>query len=217
MFKRTGVIVHTRSYNTVKQSMRHEIIIRKSRFIGSAFHITSEDEALSRLRDVRSEFPDASHHCYAYVVRHDSLIQRFSDDGEPGGTAGMPILQVIKTRELQNVLVVVTRYFGGIKLGAGGLVRAYSGTAAEVLDNAGMAIMVLSPRVIISIDYAQVGQVEYFLHQKGVQIVETEYRDKVNMTVIVPMEWDDFHGMLNELCSGRLEHTRLSPVFHSWE
>ena len=129
----------------------------------------------------------------------------------------MPILQVIKTRELQNVLVVVTRYFGGIKLGAGGLVRAYSGTAAEVLDKAGMASMVLSPRGIISIDYAQVGQVEYFLHQKGVQIVETEYRDKVNMTVIVPMEWDDFHGMLNELCSGRLEHTRLSPVFHSWE
>ncbi|NLX71443.1 MAG: YigZ family protein [Clostridiales bacterium] len=197
--------------------MRHEIIIRKSRFIGDVFHVTSEEEALSRLQDVRTEFPDASHHCYAYAVRQESLVQRFSDDGEPSGTAGMPILQVINSRELQNVLVVVTRYFGGIKLGAGGLVRAYTRTAAEVLDEAGTVCMVLSSRGIISIDYAQVGPVEYFLRQNGVHIVDTEYRDKVNMTVVTSMKWDDFCGMLNEVCNGRLECTRLSPVFHAWE
>ena len=112
-----------------------------------------------------------------------TLIQRFSDDGEPGGTASIPILQVIN-RELQNVLVVVTRYFG-IKQ-AGGLVRAYSGTAAEVLDKAGMASMVLSPRGIIS-GAMLVGQVEYFYIRKACKLFETEYRDKVNMTVIVPM------------------------------
>ncbi len=204
------------SYTTIRQRTRHEITIRKSRFIGDVFQVASEEEALSRLQEVRGEFPDASHHCYAYSIRQVSFVQRFSDDGEPGGTAGMPILQVINSRGLQNVLVVVTRYFGGIKLGAGGLVRAYTRTAAEVLDKAGIARMVLSPRGVISIDYALAGQVEYFLRQKGVEIIQTEYGDRVHITVITPMEWENFCSMVTELCSGRLECSQLSPVFHSW-
>ncbi len=170
-----------KEYRTVKQRARHEIVIQKSRFIGDAFYVNSEEEVLERLQDVKAEFPDATHHCYAYIVGQDALVQRFNDDGEPGGTAGMPILQVIQNRGLKNVLVVVTRYFGGIKLGANGLVRAYSKSAAEVLDRAGTKRMVLSPTGIIYLDYAYTGQVEYFLRQKGMHVVRVEYSDKVTM------------------------------------
>lgn len=206
-----------KEYCTIKQRARHEIVIQKSRFIGDAFCVNSEDEALKRLQDVKAEFPDATHHCYAYIVEQEALIQRFNDDGEPGGTAGMPILQVIQNRGLKNVLVVVTRYFGGIKLGANGLVRAYSRAAAEVLDRAGMRRMVLSPKGIIYLDYAYVGQVEYFLRQKGVHVVGVEYSDKVTIEVVVPMDWGEFCGLLRELCGGNIEFTENAPVFHSWE
>lgn len=206
-----------KQYRTVKQRARHEVVIQKSRFIGDAFHVSSEQEVLQRLHDIKSEFPDATHHCYAYIVGQEGLTQRFNDDGEPGGTAGMPILQVIQNRGLTNVLVVVTRYFGGIKLGANGLVRAYSRTAAEVLDRAGTKEMVLSPSGIVYLDYSFIGQVEYFLRQKGVHIVDMKYSDKVIIEVIVPMAWDDFCGMLKEICGGKVQFKELAPVFHSWE
>lgn len=206
-----------REYCTIKRRARHEIVIQKSRFIGDAFYVSSEDEALERLQDVKAEFPDATHHCYAYIVGQEALVQRFNDDGEPGGTAGMPILQVIQNRELKNVLVVVTRYFGGIKLGANGLIRAYSRTAAEVLDRAGTRRMVLSPRGSIYLDYAHIGQVEYFLRQKGVHVVQVEYSDKVTMQVVVPVDWDEFCGMLREMCGGNVEFREMTPVFHSRE
>jgi len=206
-----------KQYRTVKQRARHEVVIQKSRFIGDAFHVSSEQEALQKLHDIKSEFSDATHHCYAYIVGQESLTQRFNDDGEPGGTAGMPILQVIQNRGLTNVLVVVTRYFGGIKLGANGLVRAYSKTAAEVLDRAGTKEMVLSPSGMVYLDYSFIGQVEYFLRQKGVHIVDMKYSDKVIIKVIVPIAWDDFCSMLKEICGGRVQFKELTPVFHSWE
>ena len=135
-----------KSFYTVGTEAETEIIINRSRFIGRAFPINNEEDALLLLEQVRAEFPDASHHCYAYVLGRGSNIQRFNDDGEPGGTAGMPILQVILQQEIEDVLVVVTRYFGGIKLGAGGLVRAYSKSAAETLQKAGRVEMTLSNR-----------------------------------------------------------------------
>ena len=109
-----------KSFYTVGTEAETEIIINRSRFIGRAFPISNEEDALLLLDQVRGDFPDASHHCYAYVLGRGGNIQRFNDDGEPGGTAGMPILQVILQQEIEDVLVVVTRYFGGIKLGAGG-------------------------------------------------------------------------------------------------
>lgn len=212
-----GLVGVIKQYYTIKQRARHEIVIQKSRFIGDAFHIASEQEALERLQQVRSEFPDATHHCYAYVAGEGGWNQRFNDDGEPSGTAGMPILQVIQSRELKNVLVVVTRYFGGIKLGANGLVRAYSRTAAEVLNVAGTARMVLSPSGIISVDYSYIGQVEYYLRQKNVHLVDVKYSDKVTMHVVVPINWDDVCKALKEMCGGKIEFEELPPVFHSWE
>lgn len=205
------------NYYTVKQCAEHEIVIQKSRFIGNAFPVTCEEESLERIDEIRDKFPDASHHCYAYITGRDSIVQRFSDDGEPGGTAGMPMLQVIHNRELKDVLVVVTRYFGGTKLGAGGLVRAYSKTTTEVLNKAGTARMILSSKGIICFDYTHMGSVEYFLRQKGVRLLYVEYEDKVTMTVITPIEWEEFCGYLRELCSGRIECRELEPVFCAWE
>ena len=119
--------------------------------------------------------PNATHYCYGAVIGLDGLLQRFSDDGEPSGTAGMPILQVLLQKELKNVLVVVVRYFGGIKLGAGGLVRAYRRTATEAVNQASVVKMVLSTRAAISIDYNLLGSVEHFLHQPGILIQKIDY------------------------------------------
>ena len=115
---------------------RSEKVIERSRFISTCSHIESEEEARAFLARVRTEFPDATHHCYAFVADTLGNLMRFSDDGEPQGTAGMPILDALRGKKLYQTAVVVTRYFGGVKLGAGGLVRAYSGAASECLDGA---------------------------------------------------------------------------------
>ena len=115
---------------------RSEKVIERSRFIATCSHIESEEEARVFLARVRTEFPDATHHCYAFVADTLGNLMRFSDDGEPQGTAGMPILDALRGKKLYQTAVVVTRYFGGVKLGAGGLVRAYAGAASECLDGA---------------------------------------------------------------------------------
>ena len=145
--------------------IEHEVVIQKSRFIGLTYLVTEEEELSRYLEDARERYPNATHYCYGAVIGLDGLLQRFSDDGEPGGTAGMPILQVLMQKELRNVLVVVVRYFGGVKLGAGGLVRAYRLTATEAVNQAGVVKMVLSSRALVSIDYSLLGSVEHFLHQ----------------------------------------------------
>jgi uncharacterized YigZ family protein len=147
----------------------------------------------------------------------DGLLQRFSDDGEPGGTAGMPILQVLMQKELRNVLVVVVRYFGGVKLGAGGLVRAYRRTATEAVNQAGVVKMVLSSRALVSIDYSLLGSVEHFLHQPGIMIQEISYGGKVNIHLLTNQNWDELKGRLTDLCSGNVEIEKLDSIYHYWD
>ena len=124
------------TFITVGEECTYEFEEKKSIFIASVFVVTSKEQAQARVDELKQKYYDATHNCYAYVLR-DGAYRKFSDDGEPSGTAGMPILNVIERLSLCNTLVVVTRYFGGIKLGAGGLVRAYSTAAAEVLTKAG--------------------------------------------------------------------------------
>ena len=127
-----------KAYTTVLGASEAEFTEKKSRFIGRCFPVETEDEAFAVIADVKKRHWDATHNCYAFIVGENGLTQRFSDDGEPSGTAGMPILDVIKQKGLTNTLIVVTRYFGGILLGAGGLVRAYSKAAASAVDCADM-------------------------------------------------------------------------------
>lgn len=204
-------------YLSLAEFIEHEVVIQKSRFIGLTYLVTEEEELSRYLEDARERYPNATHYCYGAVIGLDGLLQRFSDDGEPGGTAGMPILQVLMQKELRNVLVVVVRYFGGVKLGAGGLVRAYRRTATEAVNQAGVVKMVLSSRALVSIDYSLLGSVEHFLHQPGIMIQEISYGGKVNIHLLTNQNWDELKGRLTDLCSGNVEIEKLDSIYHYWD
>jgi uncharacterized YigZ family protein len=166
-------------YKTVKHSGYAEIVIRRSRFIGHARPVSNEAEAAAFVEAVRKEHSMATHNCFAYVAGGRDEQQKQSDDGEPAGTAGKPILEVIKNQGLHYVAVVVTRYFGGVMLGAGGLIRAYTDGAAAGIAAAGPVYQVLHRQVEIEIDYTWLGKVENELRVRGVRIGETLFTDKV--------------------------------------
>ncbi|MBE5781219.1 MAG: YigZ family protein, partial [Clostridiales bacterium] len=146
-------------YQTVKQQSYEELIEKKSRFIARCYPIESEEEALSILAAIRKEHHDATHNCWAYRLTPNGSIARYSDDGEPGGTAGLPILNAITGRELTDVLVIVTRYFGGILLGAGGLVRTYGKSAGLALDAAGIVKMLPGVHLTLKVSYPMYGKI----------------------------------------------------------
>ncbi len=202
-----------KTYLTVGSQAAHEIVINKSRFIGLTFCVEAESEIAQCLEMARAEYPAATHYCYGAVIGQDGLIQRFSDDGEPGGTAGMPILQVLIQKELRNVLVVVVRYFGGIKLGAGGLVRAYTKAAVEAIDKAGIVEMVPGSKGLLTLAYTQLGSVEYLLRQWGIGIEDISYSDRVSIRVATDMPWDELCGRIRDACSGNVEIKRLEDTY----
>lgn len=171
-------------YRTIHSFGSNEIIINKSRFIGYAKPIKSEEEALEFIDEIKIKHKDATHNVYAYVVGENSNIQRYNDDGEPSGTAGIPVLEVIKKENLRNVVVVVTRYFGGIKLGAGGLIRAYTKGAKIALEAGNIVEKVLFKIIKGRIDYTLYGKVENDIIAKGYIIDDVKYDDKVNIYIL---------------------------------
>ncbi len=173
------------SYKTVKYTASEEYIVSKSRFIGHAAPAQSEEAALAFLQSIRQEHRDATHNCYAYVIGQNAGIMRYSDDGEPSGTAGLPMLEVLRARGVTNVCVVVTRYFGGILLGAGGLVRAYSHTCAQALSAAQVAVMEKSQRWWVEIAYPQWDKVLHHLKTQPVLIEKTEFSATVTSTLLI--------------------------------
>lgn len=197
-------------YRTIKSYGEDEIIIKKSRFIGYAKPIESEEEALEFIEEISKKHRDATHNVYAYVLGPDSNIQRFNDDGEPSGTAGIPILEVIKKEELRNVVVVVTRYFGGIKLGGGGLIRAYTKGGKIGLDGAKIVDMVLHRRIGIRIDYTLYGRLENYLLSEGYIIENSIFDEGVNLELYIRFDdIESFENAMVEISSGTCEITRL--------
>ena len=192
-----------RVYKTVHKYGKDEIIINKSRFIGHSIPINTEDEAMEIINKLKSEYYDATHNVYAYVLGKDNNKQKFNDDGEPSGTAGLPVLEVIKKEDLRNVLVVVTRYFGGIKLGGGGLIRAYT-KGAKIGLEAGLIIdRVLHKKLKLRINYSAYGAVENYLNNGMYIIDNTIYDDAVNIYVYVNVsEVDSFIHHIKGLTSG---------------
>lgn len=172
-------------YRTIFGYGEDDIIINKSRFIGYAMPINSEEQALEFIEKIKTKHKDATHNVYAYVFGRDSNLQRFSDDGEPSGTAGIPVLEVIKKENLRNVVVVVTRYFGGTKLGAGGLIRAYTRGAKIGLDSGNIVDMVLHAKIKIRIDYTLYGKIENYLINDNYIVDESEFDDAVNIFVYI--------------------------------
>lgn len=190
-------------YRTVHRYGKDEIIINKSRFIGHSMPIESEDDALKFIQYIKSKYKDATHNVYAYVLGKESNIQRFSDDGEPSGTAGVPVLEVIKKENLRNVLVIVTRYFGGIKLGAGGLIRAYTKGAKIGLEAGIIVDRILHKKVKVRINYSMYGIIENYLNNEGYIVENITYDDSVNIYVYIRLsDVDYFIGTINNLTSG---------------
>lgn len=159
---------------TIVQDIRHEIVIEKSRFICTLKKVHDEAEAQEFIKAMKKEFWDATHNCSAYII--DDLQQRSNDDGEPSGTAGLPMLEVLRKNKLTNTAAVVTRYFGGIKLGAGGLVRAYTNSVAETVRASGIAEKVLMSNFSFVYDLNSVGKILNVLYQQNIfQVADVEY------------------------------------------
>ena len=170
-------------YKTIKRTAQSEFVEKKSVFIGTAKRVFTEEEAKAFIDEVRLKYKDARHHVYAYILGEDMSVQRYSDDGEPQGTGGIPILEVMKRNELRNACVVVTRYFGGILLGAGGLTRAYVKGAADAIKESGVVERVPGHEVVMTIDYDLLGKIQYFLKEKNVRIESLAYTDKVELAL----------------------------------
>jgi uncharacterized YigZ family protein len=177
-----------KSYRTLLAPGEDTLIIKKSRFIGYATPIQSEEEALQFIAALQKKHWDATHNCYAYVFGPHDEIQKANDDGEPSGTAGKPILEVIKKEQLHNVAVVVTRYFGGIMLGAGGLIRAYSAGCGAGLQAAKIVTRILFQEIAIDIDYTWYGKIENELHAGGWHIDRVDYLDRVTVYALCPVD-----------------------------
>ena len=183
-----------------------EIIEKKSRFIGQAFKVESAAQAEEKIAEISKKYWDARHNCYAYVIGENSEISKCSDNGEPSGTAGKPILEVINGAGLTNVLIIVTRYFGGVLLGTGGLVRAYTQSAQAALANSKIGEMTFSQKLTLVVDYSKINTIQYYLGQKGITLHDTRYAADVQFDICV--KESDVGAVKADLiskCEGQIE------------
>jgi uncharacterized YigZ family protein len=194
-------------YFTVRQEVsEHEIIIQKSRFIAHIKRAENEGEAQEFIQTLKKKYWDANHNCSAYLIGENDQIQKANDDGEPSGTAGVPILEVLKKKKLKDTVVVITRYFGGIKLGAGGLIRAYGKATSEGLETAGIVERRLVQVIHVKIDYTWLGKVEKELRESEYIIKEIHYMDIVEVEVYVNEDQVSvFVDWLTELTNGQAD------------
>lgn len=193
------------SYKTIKGQEFHEFEEEKSVFITSASYVESEEEALDFIEEINEKYKDATHNCYAYIINQIPEIKRYSDDGEPQGSAGLPMLSVLEKEEVKNVVVVVTRYFGGKKLGMGGLIRAYTRGVADCLKE---KILYKRPfyEVKLTHAYTVLGQIENFLSEKGYKIIDKDFLDVVKTTLYIREdEYEEFEKTLIDMTSANIE------------
>jgi uncharacterized YigZ family protein len=187
-------------YIVVKEGAEGLYEEKKSRFIGMTFKVDNEEQVAAILEAVRKKYWDARHNCHAFVIGENNEITRCSDDGEPSGTAGKPILEVITGAGVHNCLVVVTRYFGGTLLGTGGLVRAYTKAAKDSLSNSRLVRLVQGEEYSIVTDYNSIGKIQYIVPQFNAKITDSVYTDKVEVFVEVVKE--DSKALLNQITEG---------------
>ena len=208
----------TAPYKTLRQEAADEVIINKSRFIGYVCPCETEEEALAFLNKIRTKHKDATHNCYAYVIGRNAGIMRYSDDGEPGGTAGLPMMEVLKAQGIVNCCVVVTRYFGGVLLGAGGLVRAYTQGAVIALKAAQVVIMEPSQRYLCEVAYPLWDRVTHALKTMPVQLVSSEFTTAVGFTLLVREK--DAEAMLADLTrltDAKFEYLLEDESYEAWD
>ncbi len=200
-------------YKTVARETETLLTEKKSKFISHVKPVDTEEAALEFLNKIRSEHPSATHNVYAYVIDENN-ISRYSDDGEPGGTAGMPVLDTIKNSGLVDVIVVVTRYFGGTLLGTGGLVRAYSASAKQGLDDAGIITKVMCDIISVKTEYDLVGKLQYHFAAKEYIITDTVYENDVTFFVASPKsDTNRLIAELTELTNGRAAIEKVAEKY----
>ncbi|MBP3041763.1 YigZ family protein [Bacillaceae bacterium Marseille-Q3522] len=194
------------TYFTVKGYGEHEIVIQKSRFLSFVARAETEEEAQAFIQQIKKQHWNATHNCSAYLVGENDQFQKANDDGEPSGTAGVPILEVLKKKQLKDTVVVITRYFGGIKLGAGGLIRAYGNATSEGITAAGIVERNLMQVMHVTIDYTWLGKIENELRNSIYTIKNILYLDKVEIEVLVKEEdTESFSLWMTELTNGQGE------------
>lgn len=193
-------------YFTIKEDGIHEIEIKKSRFICYLYRVTDEEMAKTYIQQIKKEHWKANHNCSAFILGDHGDIQRSSDDGEPSGTAGIPMLEVLKKNQLINVLAVVTRYFGGTKLGAGGLIRAYSSAVSDALQTIGIVEGRLQKEVTVTINYPQLGKLQNFLEQQHYTIKDTQFSEKIDVLCLVDeTEVASFQAAIVDLLNAQVD------------
>ncbi|MBR5937146.1 MAG: YigZ family protein [Clostridiales bacterium] len=199
-----------KTWNTVGSSARIEYEVKKSVFIADVAPVATGQEATDFLRRIKKEFPDARHHVYAYRVGDETLEQRYSDDGEPSGTAGMPVLDVLLHQELDNVICVVTRYFGGILLGTGGLTRAYSTAASMGIEAAGPCKMAVLELFHVGLDYSVSEKFQYAAKKNGFSLGDIIYEATPVIPVYCPKdEKEKLITLVNDITAGRGSITHI--------
>lgn len=191
-------------YRTVNLQGESEYIVQKSRFLTYVRRTETEEEALDFINEIKKKHHNATHNCSAYLIGEHDEIQKANDDGEPSGTAGVPMLEVLKKQNLQDVTVVVTRYFGGIKLGSGGLIRAYGRATSEGIAATGIVECKLHHLMKVSIDYTWLGKVENEVRQSAYPLHEMAYADQVELFIHVPQQQvEQFENWITELTNGQ--------------
>ncbi|MGV9284711.1 YigZ family protein [Streptomyces sp. NPDC003730] len=190
-------------YRTVARAGVHETEVNRSRFLCSLAPAATERDAQAFIAGVRKEHADATHNCWAYVVGADAAVQKASDDGEPGGTAGVPMLQMLLRRDMRYVVAVVTRYYGGVKLGAGGLIRAYGGAVGEALDDLGTLTRRRFRLATVTVDHQRAGKLQNDLRTAGRAVRDVRYAEAVTIEVGLPeADVDAFRSWLADATAG---------------
>ena len=208
----------TEEYITVQHNGVDEFTVNRSRFIGYACPCGTEEEALSFLRKIKEKYRDATHHCYAYIIGMNSSIMRYSDDGEPGGTAGLPIIDVMRAQQIVNCCVVVVRYFGGTLLGTGGLVRAYTQGCKIALQAAKIVRMERTSRFLCDVPYACWDSVIHAAGNLPIHILNQEFAVSVTFTIAVRSKDADFIlESFTRITSGRFEAVPADEAYEPWE
>ena len=201
-------------YKTVLEGGEGEITEKKSRFIATVRHVESEEKALAFIEEMRKKYWDARHNCYVYSVGLNREYTRCSDDGEPSGTAGRPMLDVILGEEIYNTAVVVTRYFGGVLLGTGGLVRAYSKAVQEGLKASRIIKKKKGISLEVTTEYTGIGKIQYIAGERGIPVLNSEYTDKVKLELLVPAgDVDALQKAVTEGTNGRARIEKTGELY----
>lgn len=191
------------SYKTIAKPAQAELVVKKSKFIATVEPVTQEEQAIDLINRMRSKYYDASHNVYAYVIGQNNIV-RYSDDGEPSGTAGVPVLEVLKKEGIIDAAVVVTRYFGGTLLGAGGLTRAYGSAAKLGVDAGGIVVRVLCDVVSVKTDYTMLGKIKYETNTAGFVIKDIIYKQDVTLLTYCEIECtDQYLALIQNITGGR--------------